>query len=654
VPDAVEDLLGTRVARLDDAPRRLLLATALSPDLHRDEVIALEGASVVEDAVDTGLLRLDGPHVRPSHPLLAAAARKRSRARERRALHRALADVVADEQLRARHLALAADRPDEQLAQTMSAAAQAASARGARHQAVVLAEHASRLTPAPSPSRDARLLKLGWYLMQAGELQRLTDLLTPAVESLPAGVLRARGFLLLADGAGPRTIDECEQLLDLGLAEAPDEPSVRSYVLAEKAGNQAASRLARLPEAEAWALEALEAAGEDRDFERAARYALAWTRALGGHAVDDLCSLSSVESNAATYIVASPERIAGQRHVWRGELEPGRALLERLLTLADERGEAASYALVRLHLCELELRAGEWAAAARRLDEWAQSADGELLIRPMYERCRALHAAGLGDAVAADRWAADAVARAETVGSRWDWLESERARGMAALLAREPARAVSYLRPAWEQLVRGGIGDPGTFPVAPELVEALMDAGEPEEARAVAARVDAPDHPWAAATALRCRALVEPGAGVGLAAAADAYGRLGLRFDRARCLLSLGRAQRRSKQWGAAREALEGGAAAFDALGSDGWAEVARGDLARVGGRRPRASGELTPTEQAVVDLAAEGQANKEIARALQLAVHTVEVHLSRAYRKLGVRSRSQLVKHLSSKLSDV
>jgi DNA-binding CsgD family transcriptional regulator len=203
------------------------------------------------------------------------------------------------------------------------------------------------------------------------------------------------------------------------------------------------------------------------------------------------------------------------------------------------------------------------------------------------------------------------------------------------------------------------VREPGVFPVAPELAEALVDAGELEEALAVADRLRAlaerQAHPWGLASAQRSRAVVRLAAGTydaaegsALAAAAGEYERLGLRFDSARSLLSLGRAQRRLKQWGAAREALEDAAAAFEALGSGGWAQRARSELERVGGRRPRASGELTPTERGVVELAAAGLANKEIAQALHLAVHTVEVHLSRAYAKLGVHSRGQLAARLN------
>ena len=119
--------------------------------------------------------------------------------------------------------------------------------------------------------------------------------------------------------------------------------------------------------------------------------------------------------------------------------------------------------------------------------------------------------------------------------------------------------------------------------------------------------------------------------------------RLGLRFDHARTLLALGRALRRLRKWKAARESLEQAAAAFDHLNAPGWAESARSELARVGARRPRAAGELTEAERRVVELAIEGLSNKEIARALVVAVPTVETHLSHAYAKLGVRSRAQL-----------
>ena len=93
VPDSVEDVLGTRVAELPDAVPRLLLAVALSADLGIASSRRLRALRRSRTRLTAGSCVIDGERVRASHPLLAAVARKRSRARERRELHRALAEV---------------------------------------------------------------------------------------------------------------------------------------------------------------------------------------------------------------------------------------------------------------------------------------------------------------------------------------------------------------------------------------------------------------------------------------------------------------------------------------------------------------------------------------------------------------------------------
>ena len=87
--------------------------------------------------------------------------------------------------------------------------------------------------------------------------------------------------------------------------------------------------------------------------------------------------------------------------------------------------------------------------------------------------------------------------------------------------------------------------------------------------------------------------------------------------------------------------------AAFDAIGSPGWADDARAELERVGARRSVTTGGLTATERRVAELAVEGLANKEIARTLVVTVNTVEFHLRNTYAKLGIRSRVQLASRL-------
>jgi DNA-binding NarL/FixJ family response regulator len=98
----------------------------------------------------------------------------------------------------------------------------------------------------------------------------------------------------------------------------------------------------------------------------------------------------------------------------------------------------------------------------------------------------------------------------------------------------------------------------------------------------------------------------------------------------------------------AARDALEEASRVFSELGARLWLATTEDALKRISGRRPP-SQELTEAERRVAALAAEGRSNKEIAAALFLAVGTVESHLSRVYRKLGVRSRAELARSFAS-----
>jgi hypothetical protein len=218
-------------------------------------------------------------------------------------------------------------------------------------------------------------------------------------------------------------------------------------VLVELVTNDVVIRLEGIPGAETSALEALEIVRRDgSDLERPALHAVGWARALSGRAIDDVVKQSRAVSEVPPYLAESPERVAGQRLTWRGEVEQARAVLTPLLALADERGESYSYSLQRLHMCQLELRAGNWEAVEGLLDDWAESS--ERVMWPMYERCRALLAAGRGLPDEAERWAAETLARAEATGIRWDRLEALRARGAAALLANEPERRRSACGPS--------------------------------------------------------------------------------------------------------------------------------------------------------------------------------------------------------------
>src|SRR4029453_10335164 len=98
-------------------------------------------------------------------------------------------------------------------------------------------------------------------------------------------------------------------------------------------------------------------------------------------------------------------------------------------------------------------------------------------------------------------------------------------------------------------------------------------------------------------------------------------------FERARTLIVLGTLHRRAKHKAAARAALEEAVAILDGMGARLWAAGARGELGRIGGRA--ATDGLTPTEQRVADLVAEGRSNKEVAAELFVSVRTVEATLT-------------------------
>ena len=430
-------------------------------------------------------------------------------------------------------------------------------------------------------------------------------------------------------------------------------------MLAALAENVAAVRIERIEEAESWALEALTATGDaGPEVERLALYALAWTRTLRGRPIDDVCERFRTASPAAAYLAESPERIAGQRLVWRGELPAARGALTPLLAAADERGEPSSYAIQRLHVCELELRAGGWDVAEHLLDEWADSSDRELLHWPMYERCRALLAAGRGQREEARRWAsrgARARASERCALGRVRGAAGRRDRRNAAPGHRTPRRSGSrssgITRNGRASRIPGSSGRTGARRGARRAREARGGGGRHAPAGASLRGAGAP---WGLATAKRCASVVglalryDESHVTALEASVDDLSGLGLPLDAARTLLSLGRAQRRARKWGAARQTLERATSAFEELGSTGWAETTRGELARAGARRPGQVGSLTPTERRVAELAAEGLANKEIAAALVVTINTVEFHLSNTYAKLGIRSRGQLAARLA------
>ena len=229
--------------------------------------------------------------------------------------------------------------------------------------------------------------------------------------------------------------------------------------------------------------------------------------------------------------------------------------------------------------------------------------------------------------------------------------------GFVELSLGDAAAALPYLRRSYE-LRNDFVLEPGMRLELGDLLEALIGVGELDEADVVLEtwqqRADALDRAWALAILARSRGLLLAargdldGAFASFERALAEHARSTDPFHYARTLLALGRTQRRAKRRGAARTTLEDATARFEQLGAPLWAEQARAELARIGGRTA-SRGELTEAERRIAELVAEGQTNREVAAALFLTEHSVETALTRVYRKLGVRSRAELAHLLAS-----
>jgi ATP/maltotriose-dependent transcriptional regulator MalT len=299
-------------------------------------------------------------------------------------------------------------------------------------------------------------------------------------------------------------------------------------------------------------------------------------------------------------------------------------------------------------LSTLEWLAGRWqqafdhATVAQELAEETQHSHA----RAWAGRAKALVEVDLGLTDEARTSAEGALAFSNATSNELYTILSLGTLGRLELTLGNLEAAGDFLRELPEGLRARGINDPTNF-VWADAIETLVGLGELELAHSYLesfeAHAEQLGSPWAIAGAARCRGLVAA-AGGEPDSAMEAFGRALSELDshsypleRGRTLLCLGMVRRQAGQKTPAREALEQALAIFEELGARLWAEKARAELRRISSRRG-ASDELTETERRVAELAARGRSNKEIAAELFMGVSTVEMHLSRVYRKLGVR----------------
>ena len=338
--------------------------------------------------------------------------------------------------------------------------------------------------------------------------------------------------------------------------------------------------------------------------------------------------------------------------------DEARALLEHAHADSLEQGVPFAAAMADLFLAEMECRLGNWQEAALHAAEcWElyEQFGTENKTEPLYGKALVdAHLGNVDDArTAAERGAADAA----EAGEEFWGLANRRVLGFLELSLGNPAAAVEYLQLPARSLVAGFWRMPSNCDFLETAIEALVLVGDLARATELLDELEAwgstLDNPCARAGRARCRGLLRSaqgdydGASAAFEDALREHERLNTPFDRARTLFARGLLQRRLKRRRAARTSLEDALAVFEELGARLWAEKARAELKRIGGRAP-GGGMLTATERRVAELVAEGRRNKEIAAALFVTVKAVEASLTRIYAKLGIHSRSELARALA------
>jgi DNA-binding CsgD family transcriptional regulator len=348
----------------------------------------------------------------------------------------------------------------------------------------------------------------------------------------------------------------------------------------------------------------------------------------------------------------SPRFFLARLLVRLGELDRARALLGELDADAESRGDEHTRFQVNLAMSMLEWYAGRWDRALDHAGILAHElGEPRGMYRAWVGRVQALVEADLGLVEEARASAEEGLRVSRSISFEYFVVLCLGVLGRVELALGNLEGAAGYLRDLPGRLLAGGLNDPSQ-PVWSDAIETLTTLGELELAgtylESYELHAQRFGSPLAMEGVLRCRGLLT--AAEGDLDRALATFELALSeqpepvwpFERARTLLCLGMVRRQAQQKRAARETLEQALAIFEELGARLWAEKARAELKRISGRRTSAD-ELTETEQRVAELAAQGRTNKEIAAELFMGVSTVEAHLSRVYRKLGLRSRTEL-----------
>lgn len=663
LPPTIERVLRTRYVDQHDDVRETLALAAL---LHRPTVRQLERAGRIgaeehlRAAAGAGLVRVDDA-VRFTPPVLRRVVTDATSAVRRAALHRDLAEVAPGSAERLRHRALADPRPCADLARALGVAAQESASAGARELATELYLLAADRSPADLAEERVEWLATAVETGAPGNhvelVQRaLADFLE--LPASPAQTVRVR--LALPELAGGE-VAAMEEVLTAALADAGDDDRLVAMVLLQRA------RVALMESRPAeTALRAEQAVGllrrcGDRAGEAAALTTLAVAARWIGAGRHDAHLAAALEILPAgdpappglTHI--SPAYLAARFALYDDRLDEAWAAFLSMLARV-ERGAGMDQVHVLRCLVEVGVRLGRcrealgYAARAASVgEEFGLDPHTGWFITGLAEL------AG-GDLDAARRFAERGVLAAEERGDTRYLQRHLLLLGQAQLRGGDARAARATLTRIRDIEATHGIDDPTVNRWQHELVSALVALGALDEAEklvadarraldgragtdGVGAQLDR------AEAELACARGDVAAAAMLLERAAKVCADVGMRLDLGRTLLTRAHVERRSRRAAASRAALEAAEACFAEIHARSWLVQVRAELAPapVAATDDPMLGRLSETEARIARLVCQGASNRQIAERMYVSVKTVEATLTRIYRKLDVRSRTQL-----------
>ena len=653
------------LAGLPSPARRFLLVAAAEPTGNAALVWRAAGLlgiadSAAEAAEAEGLVDLAAGVVF-RHPLVRSAVYRAAPVQQRRQAHRVLAeatDPAVDPDRRAWHRSQAAWRPDEEVAAELELSAGRAQARGGFAAAAAFMERSTELT-ADLARRSRRALVAAEAKRQAGAVYAALRLADMAEQGPLDDFQRAQLDVLRAQISFASDRGSEAPLLLLKAArrlERLDVRRSRETYLDALTATISAGRRAKGTSADAIARAAIESRPSIKPL-RASELLLDGLALL---VTDGYTSGTPVLKEALSAFRAEDlgieERLrwswlAGRAAGFIWDYDSWDVLTALQVQAARDAGALTVLPLSLGTRAALHLYSGNLALAASVVEQVEAVADAignrpapySALVVAAF-RGREVDARQLIDASTKD------------FAARGDGLGLSIALWATSVLNNALARYQDAYDAAEEALE-----EPYEVSFSPlatvELVEAasrigMEDAATPQLER-LAQGTSASGTDWAGAVEARCRAMLSHGEAAGelYRKAIERLTPTELGFDLARTQLLYGEWLRRERRPREAREQLRAAHLLFSEFGMEGFSERARVELRATGDRALRqavgAPGDLTPQEAQISQLVAQGATNPEIAAQLFISPATVEYHLRKVFRKLAVKSRTQLAKRV-------